>query len=120
MQRTAGGEVSPFLTDVIALGDAVEVRGPLGGWFVWRPTEIGPLLLVGGGSGVVPLMAMIRARPRDSAAHIRLLYSVRTPPTASTHVNLNVEPLMIRVSMSRGSTREGRRRATRGARADSG
>jgi ferredoxin-NADP reductase len=79
VQRTAGGEVSPFLADALAVGDRVEVRGPLGGWFVWRPTDTAPVLLVGGGSGVVPLMAMIRARAGASRAPFRLVHSVRTP-----------------------------------------
>jgi ferredoxin-NADP reductase len=79
VQRTAGGEVSPFLADELAPGDQVEVRGPLGGWFVWRPEEVGPVLLVAGGSGVVPLMAMVRARAGVSRAPFRLVYSVRAP-----------------------------------------
>jgi len=79
VQRADGGEVSPFLTDELGVGDRVEVRGPLGGWFVWRPADPGPVLLVAGGSGVVPLMAMIRARAGVSRAPFRLIYSVRTP-----------------------------------------
>lgn len=79
VQRTTGGEVSPFLVDDLAAGDQVEVRGPLGGWFVWRPEESGPVLLVAGGSGVVPLMAMVRARAGASRAPFRLVYSVRGP-----------------------------------------
>ncbi len=79
VQCTAGGEVSPFLADDLVVGDRVEVRGPLGGWFVWRPTDPAPVLLVAGGSGVVPLMAMIRARAGASRAPFRLVYSVRTP-----------------------------------------
>jgi ferredoxin-NADP reductase len=79
VQRTAGGEVSPFLTDELGVGDRIEVRGPLGGWFVWRPDDPAPVLLVAGGSGVVPLMAMIRARAGVSRAPFRFLYSVRTP-----------------------------------------
>jgi ferredoxin-NADP reductase len=79
VQRTSGGEVSPFLTDVLAVGDMLEVRGPVGGWFVWMPDHKGLVLLIGGGSGVVPLMAMVRARPRGSVASFRLIYSVRTP-----------------------------------------
>jgi ferredoxin-NADP reductase len=78
VQRIAGGEVSPFLVDELAVGDRVEVRGPLGGWFVWRPTDRAPVLLVAGGSGVVPLMAMIRARAGVSRAPFRLVHSVRT------------------------------------------
>jgi ferredoxin-NADP reductase len=80
VQRVADGEVSPYLTDGLSLGDAVEVRGPAGGWFVWRPSEPGGVLLVAGGSGIVPLMAMVRAR-RDarSATPFRIVYSVRSP-----------------------------------------
>ncbi len=79
VQRTSGGEVSPFLVDDLAPGDEVEVRGPLGGWFVWRPEDPGPVLLVAGGSGLVPLMAMVRARAGVSRAPFRLVHSVRTP-----------------------------------------
>ncbi len=56
------GEVSPFFHEVAAIGDEIELRGPLGGHFVWSPSDGGPLLLVGGGSGLVPLMSMIRDR----------------------------------------------------------
>ncbi|MFF4891123.1 ferredoxin reductase [Micromonospora chersina] len=80
VQRVPDGEVSPYLTDTYAEGDPVEVRGPVGGWFVWRADETAPVLLVGGGSGVVPLMAMVRARrAAGSRAPFRLIYSVRTP-----------------------------------------
>ncbi len=80
VQRVLGGEVSPYLADVLAVGDPVELRGPVGGWFVWRTEETRPVLLVAGGSGVVPLMAMIRARRTSgSRAPFRLVYSVRTP-----------------------------------------
>jgi ferredoxin-NADP reductase len=79
VQRLADGEVSPFLVDELTDGDEVEVRGPFGGWFVWRPEDTGPVLLVAGGSGVVPLMAMIRARAGVSRAPFRLVCSVRTP-----------------------------------------
>ena len=80
VQRLPDGEVSPFLVDGYRVGDPVEVRGPLGGWFVWRPQQTEPVLLIAGGSGVVPLMAMIRAR-RASGSRVpfRLIYSVRTP-----------------------------------------
>jgi len=71
--------VSPFLIDELAVGDAVEARGPFGGWFVWRAQDPGPVLLVAGGSGIVPLMAMIRTRAGASRAPFRLVYSVRTP-----------------------------------------
>jgi len=80
VQRVPDGEVSPYLVDVFSLGDTVEVRGPLGGWFVWRPTERAPVLLVAGGAGIVPLMAMVRARSAaGSRVPFRLTYSVRTP-----------------------------------------
>ncbi len=83
VQRVAGGEVSPYLADVLEVGDQVEVRGPVGGWFVWRPQQAEPVLLVAGGSGIVPLMAMIRARrAAGAAAPFRLVYSVRTPADA--------------------------------------
>ncbi len=79
IERIADGEVSPYFHDVVEVGDQVEVRGPIGGYFVWEPALGGPLLLVAGGSGVVPLMAMLRERavadPRPPAA---LLYSSRT------------------------------------------
>ena len=62
IERLNEGEVSPFFHDVVAVGDEVEMRGPLGGHFVWSNEDVGPLLLIGGGSGVVPLVAMIRHR----------------------------------------------------------
>lgn len=78
VQRVPDGEVSTFLADGLAVGDAVRVRGPVGGWFVWRTGQPGPVLLVAGGSGIVPLMAMLRAREPDSPP-FRLVYSVREP-----------------------------------------
>jgi len=80
VQRVPEGEVSPYLIDELAVGDQVELRGPVGGWFVWRPEQTEPVLLVAGGSGVVPIMAMIRARrAAANRAPFRLIYSVRTP-----------------------------------------
>ena len=79
IERLDDGEVSPYLTDVLHPGDELEVRGPIGGWFTWRPEEGGPLLLVAGGSGIAPLMAMIRQRAAvRSPAPVCLLYSSRT------------------------------------------
>ena len=79
IERLDDGEVSPYLTDVLHPGDELEVRGPIGGWFTWRPEEGGPLLLVAGGSGVAPLMAMIRQRAAvRSPVPVSLLYSSRT------------------------------------------
>ena len=72
------GEVSPYLTEELSAGDRIELRGPVGGYFVWEPAQGGPLLLVAGGSGVAPLMAMIRARDAvGSDAETRLLVSSR-------------------------------------------
>jgi ferredoxin-NADP reductase len=83
VQRVPDGEVSPYLTDVFKVGDPVEIRGPVGGWFVWRDSEPAPVLLVGGGSGIVPLMAMLRARAAaGSRVPFRLVYSVRSPEDA--------------------------------------
>jgi ferredoxin-NADP reductase len=80
VQRVGEGEVSRYLVDSLATGDLVELRGPVGGWFVWRPEQTEPVLLVAGGAGLAPLMAMIRARrAAGSRAPFRLLYSVRTP-----------------------------------------
>lgn len=74
------GEVSPYLVDDLQPGDMLELRGPLGGWFVWKPEQTGPVQLIAGGSGVVPLVAMIRSHEASgSDAQFRMLYSVRTP-----------------------------------------
>jgi ferredoxin-NADP reductase len=83
VQRLEDGEVSPYLTQTLAVGYPLELRGPVGGWFVWNPdgpASTRPVLLVAGGSGVVPLMAMIRDRAAaGSHAPFRLIYSVRDP-----------------------------------------
>jgi ferredoxin-NADP reductase len=80
VERLPNGEVSPYLTQEVAIGDPLEVRGPIGGWFVWRSEQTEPIQLVAGGSGIVPLMAMIRSRAAaGSTATFRLLYSVREP-----------------------------------------
>ena len=79
VQRLEDGEVSPYLTEVLRQGDELELRGPIGGYFVWGPDNGGPLLLVAGGSGVVPFRAMLRHRRRlGSEVATRLLYSSRT------------------------------------------
>jgi ferredoxin-NADP reductase len=79
VERLEDGEVSPYLVDVMQPGDEVELRGPVGGWFVWDVDDGGPLLLVAGGSGIVPLMAMLRHRAVcRSTAPARLLVSART------------------------------------------
>ena len=80
VERLSDGEVSPYLTEELAVDDRLELRGPIGGWFVWRPRQTEPVQLIAGGSGVVPLMAMIRSRASAaSAAPFRFLYSVREP-----------------------------------------
>jgi ferredoxin-NADP reductase len=78
VELLAGGEVSEFLHQDLVTGDLLEVRGPIGGWFIWRGDV--PAVLIGGGSGVVPLMAMLRlARRMGSADLLRLVVSVRKP-----------------------------------------
>ena len=77
------GEVSPYLVRDVLPGDELEVKGPLGGYFVWRPGGAEPVQLIAGGSGIVPLMAMVRAATdAGAAASFRLLYSVRTAEDA--------------------------------------
>jgi ferredoxin-NADP reductase len=76
--RLDDGDVSPYLTEEAGIGDQFEVRGPIGGWFVWDADDTTPVLMVGGGSGVVPLAAMLRHHAnRSSPAPMRLLYSAR-------------------------------------------
>jgi ferredoxin-NADP reductase len=79
VERLDDGEVSPYLTDELRPGDRIELRGPVGGYFVWEPPLGGPVLLVAGGSGVVPLMAIVRTRATaGSDAEMRLLLSSRS------------------------------------------
>jgi ferredoxin-NADP reductase len=79
VERLDDGEVSPYLVDELRRGDRLELRGPIGGYFVWEASLGGPLLLLAGGSGVVPLRAMLRHRVAgDSTVPVRLLYSART------------------------------------------
>jgi ferredoxin-NADP reductase len=114
VERLDDGEVSPYFVDVAQPGDTIEVRGPLGGHFIWSERDGGPLLLVGGGSGVAPLMAILRHRTRVApAARALLVYSSRT-----------WEELIFRDELLRAhesdpsfqlvlaTTRESRRRAT--------
>jgi ferredoxin-NADP reductase len=80
VERLPNGEVSPYLTQEVAVDDRLELRGPIGGWFVWSSQQTDAVQLIAGGSGIVPLMAMIRARASaGSTAPFRLLYSVREP-----------------------------------------
>lgn len=86
IEQIEDGEVSPYLVMQLDVGDRVEVRGPIGGWFVWRPQQTEPIQLVAGGSGIAPLMAMVRASralvAEGAIVPFRLLYSVRNPATA--------------------------------------
>ncbi|MBI4790896.1 MAG: ferredoxin reductase, partial [Chloroflexi bacterium] len=83
IEKIEDGEVSPYMHDVLRVGDQIEVRGPIGGYFVWEAKMNGPLMLIAGGSGVVPLMAMVRHRAAaQSHVPTRLLFSSRTPDDA--------------------------------------
>ena len=82
VQRLDDGEVSPYLTEVLTPGNPLELRGPIGGYFAWHPGDPQPVLLIGGGSGVVQLMAMARTRTATaSTAPMQLIYSTRSPDT---------------------------------------
>ena len=79
VERLEDGEVSPYLTEELRAGDELELRGPVGGYFVWEPADGGPLMLLAGGSGIVPLRSIVRHRRRaGSNVPVRLLYSART------------------------------------------
>src|SRR4029079_10089685 len=80
VERLQNGEVSPYLTQELVVGDELEFRGPIGGWFIWRTDQSEPIQVIAGGSCIVPLMAMIRSRlALGNNAQFRLLYSVREP-----------------------------------------
>ena len=80
VERLDDGEVSSYLVGELRTGDELELRGPVGGYFVWDGSPAGPLMLIGGGSGIVPLRAMLRHRiAQGSAVPVRLLYSARAP-----------------------------------------
>jgi ferredoxin-NADP reductase len=95
VERLDDGEVSPYLTEELRAGDELEIRGPIGGYFVWEaagPEAGAPLLLLAGGSGVVPLRAILRCRARaGSSVPARLLYSVRSWPDVIYHAELSHE-----------------------------
>ena len=89
VERLEDGEVSPYLADELRAGDGLELRGPIGGWFAWDAGEGGPLLLIAGGSGIAPLMAMVRHRKAaGSDAPVHLLYSSRSYPEIIFHEEL--------------------------------
>src|SRR5919201_1909659 len=90
VERIEDGEVSPYLVDELAVGDRLELRGPIGGYFIWSTDMGGPLLLVAGGSGICPLMAMLRHRAaRGSQVPTRLLYSSRSLEDVIYHEELD-------------------------------
>jgi ferredoxin-NADP reductase len=98
VERLVDGEVSPYLVDELIEGDKLELRGPIGGYFVWNADLGGPLLLVAGGSGVVPLMSMLRHRAASGAGTAaRLLYSART-----------IDEVIYREELDRFSAEDGR------------
>ena len=79
VERVSSGEVSEFLTEELRAGDTIELRGPIGGYFTWNPSISSPLMLIAGGSGVVPLMSMLRTRNQaDNKVPAKLLYSSRS------------------------------------------
>lgn len=104
VDRVMDGEVSPYLVDDLMVGDELEVKGPLGTWFVWRPEPTGtvqtdPVQLIGAGSGIVPLLAMIRLHAASgSTAKFRLLYSVRSPEDAFFAAELMAEHPLLEVT----------------------
>jgi ferredoxin-NADP reductase len=107
VERLDDGEVSPYLVDELRRGDGLEIRGPIGGYFVWDVAVGGPLLLVAGGSGIVPLMAMLRRRARaDASARaavpVRVLYSARTPDDAIYRAELEqlTDPPLVEVAFT--------------------
>jgi ferredoxin-NADP reductase len=105
VQRVPDGEVSPYLVDELLPTDELEVRGPIGGWFTWRPTDPSPVLLVAGGSGIVPLMAMIRARAQaGSAVPFTLVYSVRGPSNVYYESELATSDVPVRLLYTRADT----------------
>jgi ferredoxin-NADP reductase len=111
VERIADGEVSPYLTEDARPGDAFELRGPIGGYFVWDPQLSDPLLLVGGGSGLVPLMAMLRNRRAvGSTVDARLLLSARTVDDVLYRdelEELGADSVAVRLTLTRGPAPDG-------------
>ncbi|MGH3210333.1 MAG: FAD-binding oxidoreductase, partial [Trebonia sp.] len=107
-QRVNDGEVSAYLTGIAEPGDQFELRGPIGGWFAWDSADPRPLLLFAGGSGIVPLMAMIRTHAQvNSQVPVRLIYSARTPAdviyAAGISERQRVSPLAVTFLYTRAS-----------------
>ena len=108
VQQIVDGEVSSYLTGVRP-GEEIELRGPIGGWFVWQPADETRVLLVAGGSGIVPLMAMLRQRIVMGGAEFRLVYSVRSPADVFYaqelgHLERDCDWLQVTVVYTRAST----------------
>jgi ferredoxin-NADP reductase len=114
VERLSNGEVSPYFVDVAQPGDTIEVRGPLGGHFIWRAEDAGPLLLVAGGSGIAPLMSILRHRARTAPKTDALLvYSSRTwEEVIFRDELLRAESSDPHLGFIVSTTREGRHRPT--------
>jgi len=107
VEEVVDGEVSPYLVRTAQPGDRLEARGPVGEWFTWDASVAEPVQLIGGGSGVVPLMAMLRAHRRAaSPAPMRLLYSVRSPAMAYYREELALAPEQLRAIVRHVYTRD--------------
>ena len=104
VEELEDGEVSPYLVEAAGVGDQFELRGPIGGYFTWTAATGGPLLLVAGGSGVVPLMAMIRhRRVAGSSVDARLLLSVKTQADIIYRSELEASGVPLHVTLTRES-----------------
>jgi ferredoxin-NADP reductase len=110
VEESAEGEVSPFLVRELKVGDQLEIRGPVGGWFVWRPDQAGPTQLVAGGSGIVPVMSMLRThRLVLHGSKMRLLYSTRSPDSVIYRAELGGSQVLYTRAAPSGSSRPARR-----------
>jgi ferredoxin-NADP reductase len=106
VERLEDGEVSPYLTDVLRVGDLLELRGPVGGYFIWPTGTDGPVQLVAGGSGVVPFLSMLgHHRATGSEVPVQLLYSARTVDDVIGRAELQNQPaaVQVRVTLTRGA-----------------
>jgi ferredoxin-NADP reductase len=109
VQRLDDGEVSPYLAGIAEPGDQFDLRGPIGGWFTWSPASTRPLLLLAGGSGVVPLMSMIRAHgAAESEVPVGLIYSVRSPSDVIYQTELSERSLSSPLTVDYRYTRSAR------------
>ncbi len=101
VERLEDGEVSPYLTDVLRAGDLLELRGPIGGYFVWPTGTAGPVQLIAGGSGVAPFLSMLgHHRATGSAVPVRLLYSARTVDDVIGRAELEHRPAAVEVNVT--------------------